>query len=184
MMENITIKINVIGESGVGKRRLFEGKNVSDMSNWDTQGIEFYRIDKNIQGIKFRNLFWVINPAEEKKDIRKSWYIGAFGVIVVCDVNQKETINKTLIWISVAIQYVYKDSPLIILGNKSPNQEKEKFQTRILYKTQISNGINFNMEESMKQSELISPNQAISEALEFIGNNFVQASRKIQEKKI
>jgi len=91
----------------------FHGKRVN-LSIWDTagQGIMMFFIIFFINMINFCKI-------EKFRSLTSSYYRGTHGIIVVFDVNDRESFDNVDQWINEAQLYAVKCDPVMLLiGNK------------------------------------------------------------------
>jgi small GTP-binding protein len=120
-MVELSFKIIVIGPAAVGKssliRRLIEDKFTLHYSF--TIGVDFstkiieYDSDK-----KARLNIWDIGGQDRFKTLRRNFYIGTHGAVVVFDLTRAQTYSKMKDWVSDMDQLLEEKVPLVILGNK------------------------------------------------------------------
>jgi len=121
-MEDYSFKIIVIGPAAVGKssiiRRFVENK--FSLQYKFTIGVDFlsktveYEKDK-----KARLIIWDIGGQDRFKSLRRSFYEGTNGALVVFDLSRAKTFSKMKDWISDMKQLIGERIPVVIIGNKS-----------------------------------------------------------------
>lgn len=123
MSEQIyTFKTIVIGPAAVGKssliRRFIENK--FSLHYKFTIGVDFMSktVDYEI-GKSAKLTLWDIGGQERFKVLRRSFYEGTNGAIVVFDLSRAQTFPKMKEWLSDARQAIETDFPVVIIGNKS-----------------------------------------------------------------
>ncbi len=121
-MEEYSFKIIVIGPAGVGKssliRRFVEDK--FSLQYKFTIGVDF--ITKTVeydQEKKVRLLIWDIGGQDRFKSLRRNFYDGTNGALLVFDLSRVQTFSKMKEWLSDMKQSIGKDIPVVIIGNKS-----------------------------------------------------------------
>ena len=89
----MSIKLVVIGESGVGKSNLILRfkENRFDDQLIPTIGLDFYSDDFTIKGKKVRVQIWDTAGQEKYRATAKTYYKLAHGVILVYDVTQRQS---------------------------------------------------------------------------------------------
>ncbi|XP_018792101.1 PREDICTED: ras-related protein Rab-18 [Bactrocera latifrons] len=120
-MNDKTIKLLVIGESGVGKssliRRFVEDK--FDDNHDVTIGMDFKSKVINIDGLEYKLALWDTAGAERFRSLTPSFYRKAFGAVLVYDITNRESLTKLEAWLTELENY--SDNPnivTIVVGNK------------------------------------------------------------------
>lgn len=116
-----TLKILVIGESGVGKSSLLL-RFTDDHFDPDqavTIGVDFKVKTLTVEGNKTKLAIWDTAGQERFRTLTPSYYRGAQGVILVYDVCNRNTFTKLDMWLNELEQYVTKqDVVKMVVGNK------------------------------------------------------------------
>ena len=88
-------KILLIGDFGVGKTSLIRRyvDNTFDDRYLTTIGVKISRKHVVVDGIQCELLIWDIEGAATTDQIPESYFKGASGVIFVCDISRKQTIQ-------------------------------------------------------------------------------------------
>jgi small GTP-binding protein len=121
-MFEYVLKIIVLGPGGVGKSSLIRRfvKNEFTFNYKFTIGVE---INSNLVEYKkgsFAQLtIWDIGGQDRFKILRRNFYEGTYGALVVFDLSRAQTFPKMKEWISDMNQLIDRKIPIIILGNKS-----------------------------------------------------------------
>lgn len=116
-----TLKILIIGESGVGKSSLLL-RFVED--NFDpeqtlTIGVDFKTKRLTIDGNAVKLAIWDTAGQERFRTLTPSYYRDAQGAILVFDVNSYATFAKLEVWLSELDTYSTKSNIVkMIVGNK------------------------------------------------------------------
>ena len=123
MSEQIyTFKTLIIGPAAVGKSSLIRRfvENQFSLHYKFTIGVDFMSKTVDYETGKAAKLtMWDIGGQERFKVLRRSFYEGTNGAIVVFDLSRAQTFTKMKEWLSDARQAIEKDFPVIIIGNKS-----------------------------------------------------------------
>lgn len=121
-LEQIIIKLVLLGEGTVGKtslRHSYLGKEFST-SYLATLGADF-AIHEVLykKGWLVRYQIWDLAGQPRFTNLRKSFYIGAQGALVLYDITKPHTLEKTSNWIEEFFQHNGKGKqPIILIGNK------------------------------------------------------------------
>lgn len=115
------LKLIVIGPGAVGKSSLIRRfvENKFSFHYKFTIGVDF--MTKNVEyepGKSAKLTLWDIGGQERFKVLRRSFYEGTHGALVVFDLSRANTFTKMKEWLSDARQYIENDFPAIIIGNK------------------------------------------------------------------
>ncbi|MFX1417887.1 MAG: Rab family GTPase [Promethearchaeota archaeon] len=121
-MEDLSFKVIVIGPAAVGKssliRRFVEDKFT--LAYKFTIGVDFST--KTIEYApkkKARVTIWDIGGQDRFKTLRRNFYEGTHGALVVFDLSRAQTFSKMKQWISDMNQILEEKVPTVILGNKA-----------------------------------------------------------------
>ncbi len=120
-MAELSFKVIVIGPAAVGKssliRRFIEDKFT--LTYKFTIGVDFStKIIEYAPGKKARATIWDIGGQDRFKTLRRNFYEGTHGAIVVFDLSRAQTFSKMKEWVSDMNQLLEEKVPLVILGNK------------------------------------------------------------------
>lgn len=116
-------KVCLLGDFAVGKtslvRRFIEG--LFDEKYLSTLGAKVDRktlnLEKNGQAVKLKLLIWDIAGSEKFNMMMGSYYNGASGAILVCDLTRPETITSLKKYVD-NFWKINPNTPLVIAGNK------------------------------------------------------------------
>lgn len=116
-----TLKILIIGESGVGKSSLllrFTEDNFDPEQNL-TIGVDFKTKKLTIDGNSVKLAIWDTAGQERFRTLTPSYYRDAQGAILVFDVTCYQTFSKLETWLSELDTYSTKSDIIkMIVGNK------------------------------------------------------------------
>jgi small GTP-binding protein len=121
-MAELSFKVIVIGPAAVGKssliRRFVEGSFSLNYKftigvDFSTKSIE-YEPEK-----KARVTIWDIGGQDRFKVLRRNFYEGTHGALVVFDLSRAQTFIKMKEWVYDMNQILLEKVPFVILGNKS-----------------------------------------------------------------
>lgn len=123
-----TIKILIIGESGVGKSSLML-RFTDDDFDQDlalTIGVDFKTKIINIDGVNIKLAIWDTAGQERFRTLTPSYYRDAQGAILVYDVNKRSTFQKLDSWLNELEIYGTKSNMAkMVVGNKIDQGERE-----------------------------------------------------------
>ncbi len=116
-----TLKVVLIGDKAVGKTslcRAYFGETFESQYKF-TIGGDFYirRLEREDEVIVVQ--IWDLAGQEQFELVRKSYYLGASGIILVFDVTRPDTLANLVNWIQEARECLKGALvPLLIMGNK------------------------------------------------------------------
>jgi len=119
MSETYVKKITIIGEPAVGKtslsRRFVTGSFEADYLS--TIGVDVYRKDMKINETSIVFQIWDLGGQDKYEAVRRNFYKGATGAIIVFDVLRSETFERLSYWIE-EMQQTAGSIPFVLCGNK------------------------------------------------------------------
>ena len=74
---------------------------------------------RSIEDREVRFQLWVLHPKDRFGDVKKTYYIGSLGAIVIFDINRYESFNSVNKWIHEIWSGAGNDIPIVLLGNNS-----------------------------------------------------------------
>ncbi|KAK6165952.1 ras-related protein Rab-18A [Patella vulgata] len=123
-----TLKILIIGESGVGKSSLLLRftDDTFDPEQAATIGVDFKVKTLAVDGNKAKLAIWDTAGQERFRTLTPSYYRGAQGVILVYDVCSKQSFNKLDAWLNELETFSTKhDMVKMLVGNKIDKEKRE-----------------------------------------------------------
>jgi small GTP-binding protein len=118
-MSSIQKKICLLGDFAVGKtslvRRFIEG--VFEDKYLSTIGARVSRKVLTVRGVSLTMLVWDLAGEEKFAQVMNSYYRGAAGALLVCDLTRADTI-PALKDLAQAFWSVNPHTPVVIVGNK------------------------------------------------------------------
>ncbi|MFX1240630.1 MAG: Rab family GTPase [Promethearchaeota archaeon] len=121
-MYEYVLKIIVIGPGGVGKSSIIRRfvKNEFSFDYMFTIGVEINSKLVEFEKDSFALLtIWDIGGQKRFKILRRNFYEGTYGALVVFDLSRPQTFSKMKEWISDLNVIIEEKVPIVILGNKS-----------------------------------------------------------------
>lgn len=123
-----TLKILIIGESGVGKSSLLLRftDDLFDPQLSATIGVDFKVKTLTVEGNKTKLAIWDTAGQERFRTLTPSYYRGAQGAILVYDVSCRETFTKLDNWLNELETFANKpDIVKMLIGNKIDKSNRE-----------------------------------------------------------
>ncbi|KAJ8267973.1 hypothetical protein COCON_G00131450 [Conger conger] len=123
-----TLKLLIIGESGVGKSSLLLRftEDTFDAEVAATIGVDFKVKTVAVDGNRAKLAIWDTAGQERFRTLTPSYYRGAQGVILVYDVTKRDTFTKLSNWLSELETYCTKnDMVKMLVGNKIDKENRE-----------------------------------------------------------
>ncbi|XP_052802453.1 ras-related protein Rab-18A-like [Mya arenaria] len=123
-----TLKILIIGESGVGKSSLLLRftDDTFDPEQSATIGVDFKVKTVTVDGNNAKLAIWDTAGQERFRTLTPSYYRGAQGVILVYDVCSKSSFSKLEAWLNELETFSTKhDLVKMLVGNKIDQNKRE-----------------------------------------------------------
>lgn len=123
-----TLKILIIGESGVGKSSLLLRftDDLFDPQQAATIGVDFKVKTLEVEGNKAKLAIWDTAGQERFRTLTPSYYRGAQGAILVYDVSSRDTFSKLNVWLNELETFANKpDIVKMLVANKVDKQNRE-----------------------------------------------------------
>lgn len=118
------LKLLTIGDSGVGKSWLLlrwsgeTGKLVKGATSMPTIGIDFKMKTVMIDGKRVKIQVWDTAGQERYRNITKTYYRNAHGVVLVYDITDRTSFNNIRSWIQQIQVHADVNVNKILVGNK------------------------------------------------------------------
>lgn len=123
-----TLKILIIGESGVGKSSLLLRftDDTFDPEQSATIGVDFKVKTLQVDGNRAKLAIWDTAGQERFRTLTPSYYRGAQGCILVYDVSSKQSFAKLDNWLSELETFATKHEIVkMLVGNKIDKDKRE-----------------------------------------------------------
>ncbi|MHA1146150.1 MAG: Rab family GTPase [Candidatus Helarchaeota archaeon] len=150
-------KVCVVGDWSVGKTSLIQ-KFAHDVFIKDykpTMGTDIVVKDLYLDdGSSVNFMIWDIAGQQKWENVRKRYYAGCSGIFIVYDSTRFTTFqNVKQKWFVEVQDFVEKNIPIMIVGNKSDLEDIRKVKTEDLKKLQEEIGAISSIETSAKTGE-------------------------------
>ncbi len=119
--EDYTIKIIVVGDSGVGKSNILS-RYANDQFNIEskaTVGVELFPKTFKVNDKVVKVLMWDTAGQERYKSLTAAYYRGAKGAVIVYDITRPESFNNVDKWFNEIRENGEPNAQLLMVGNKS-----------------------------------------------------------------
>jgi len=121
-MSEFTFKIIIIGPAAVGKSSLIR-RFVEEEFSFEykfTIGVDFMAKSVEYEKGKLAKLsIWDVGGQERFKFLRRNFYEGTHGAILVFDLSRANTFPKMKDWLVDMNSIIQKDIPMLMIGNKT-----------------------------------------------------------------
>jgi len=136
-----TLKILIIGESGVGKSSLLLRftDDVFDTQLSATIGVDFKVKTLSVDGNTTKLAIWDTAGQERFRTLTPSYYRGAQGAILVYDVSSKDTFAKLDVWLNELETFANKPDIVKMLVANKIDKVTKYFLSIYFYKYLILN---------------------------------------------
>lgn len=120
------IKLLLVGDSAVGKTCLVERfcDDKFDSFSMMTVGVDFKIKIVNVDGFKSKLQIWDSAGPERFRSISSSYIRGSHGVIIVCDITNKESFDSIDFWIN-CINSQSSKIGVVLVGNKYDYEQRQ-----------------------------------------------------------
>ena len=126
--KSISIKITLLGDSGVGKSSIILRYNLNTFQEdfHSTNGANYTQKKININDINYQLDIWDTAGQEKYRSLGRNFYRDAYIVILVYDIIRKDSFdNLKNIWYPELLKYGEKFKILAVVGNKCDRYEEE-----------------------------------------------------------
>ena len=125
---DFSFKFLVLGESGVGKTCIILRYTNNEFlcNQLSTIGVDLKIKYISIQTKALKILIWDTAGEERFRNITSQYYNGSDGIILVYDVNSRDSFNKVSFWVTQINQKINVDKVgIILVGNKIDIKKRE-----------------------------------------------------------
>lgn len=115
------IKVALIGDCGVGKTSIVNRiTGLGEMPTTATAGAQFSTcFGKTIEGEEYELALWDTAGAEKYKSIIPMYFRNSDIVVVVFDVNERDTFEHVESWVNLAKEHESGIDNILLVGNKT-----------------------------------------------------------------
>lgn len=130
---NRTFKVVLIGDGAVGKtslRRVYLGEGFIT-SHMPTIGVDFAQTRFDLDGVNIRLIIWDLAGQPTFEKVRRHYYVGSSGIILVYSVVDRESFDNASKWLVEAYKYMGKLPPTAVLANKTDLRQDNPFEKNV-----------------------------------------------------
>ena len=180
----VSIKITLIGNSGVGKTCIIRRYSLNDYveNPTSTTGGNYSSKFVEINGQKYQLDLWDTAGQERYRSLTKHFYKDAYIIVLVYDITKQDTFEELKsIWYPNVLQMGEKYTVLAVVGNKSDLFEDEEVKEEEARKYTESIGATF-MQVSAKNGDNI---ELLFDTLvrKYLGPEFMANLEKMKKEK-
>lgn len=178
---DITFKIIVLGDAGVGKSCLVSkaSKGVFEDSYSPTLGFEFLVFNVKINGKIIKLQIWDTCGEELYRSLITSFYRNSSLAIMVYAINDKQSFANISAWLKEVKLLSYPDIKIFLVGNKADLKKERKVDIKEAKTFVEQNDIHYFNETSAKTG--LNSKEVFVEAARILYNDFVKYKGKKRE---
>jgi small GTP-binding protein len=128
------LKVVMMGDGAVGKTSLVlrYTQNVFSPEYKQSLGASFAVQDLKVQEKRVKLIIWDIAGQPSFRQVRRHYYSGAHGALLVFDVTEPATFMNAQDWFE-DFRHVCPEGAVILIGNKADLQDKRRVPTQAAY---------------------------------------------------
>ena len=179
---DLSFKIIVIGDSGVGKTRLSNKatKNTFDDSYNTTIGFEFFSFNIKMFEKVIKLQVWDTCGQELYRSLITNFYRNASLAIMVYAINNKDSFDNIDVWLKELKIHSNPDSKVFLIGNKIDLENERKVNREQGEEYSNQNNFSLFMESSAKTG--FNAQKIFIEAARILYNNYLKYNNQIDDK--
>lgn len=176
---DISIKLVICGEAGVGKTNLLSRYvfNTFDINSKSTIGVEFYSKQVSWRGKRISVQLFDTVGQEKFRSVCSNYFRNADGVVLVYDVTHFDTFTKLTAWRTLIGQTAKQDIPILLVGNKTDLKEQRRVTVDEGQKTAQKYSYFF-----METSALSNENDCVHKAFELVIDEMCKSKKEEMER--
>lgn len=125
---DVTYKVLLIGETGVGKTSLircyFNPNESFRVALMPTIGVDFVTVVTNVDGVRIRLQIWDTAGQERFRTLTSMHFRGTKGILLVYDITNAGSLDQLQYWIKTMNKHNLMYEEVILVGNKSDYDRK------------------------------------------------------------
>ena len=179
---DLSFKIIVIGDSGVGKTCLSNKatKNTFDDSYNTTIGFEFFSFNIKMFEKVIKLQVWDTCGQELYRSLITNFYRNASLAIMVYAINNKDSFDNIDVWLKELKIHSNPDSKVFLIGNKIDLENERKVSREQGEEYSNQNNFSLFMESSAKTG--FNAQKIFIEAARILYNNYLKYNNQIDDK--
>ena len=179
---DLSFKIIVIGDSGVGKTCLSNKatKNTFDDSYNTTIGFEFFSFNIKMFEKVIKLQVWDTCGQELYRSLITNFYRNASLAIMVYAINNKDSFDNIDVWLKELKIHSNPDSKVFLIGNKIDLENERKVNREQGEEYSNQNNFSLFMESSAKTG--FNAQKIFIEAARILYNNYLKYNNQIDDK--
>ena len=149
---DLSFKLVVIGDSGVGKSCLTKKATTNVFENFysPTIGFEYYTFKIRIKDTDIRLQIWDTCGQETYRSLISSFYRNSSLAILVYSIDNKDSFKNLEIWLNELKVNSNPDVKIFLIGNKSDLENNREVTSTDAENFKMENSMNLFMESSAK----------------------------------
>ena len=149
---DVSFKIVIIGDSGVGKTSLsIKGvRNEYEDYYTPTIGFEFFSLFIRINNIVIKLYIWDTCGQEVYKSLTTNFFRNSSLAIIMYAINDRKSYINVESWLNEIKTASNPDEKLFLIGNKCDLEELRQVKTEEAHKFSVENGFDYFIETSAK----------------------------------
>ena len=170
---NLTFKIIVLGDPGVGKSSLLgrATKNIFNAEYQTTVGFEFLTFTEKIGEKKVKLQIWDTCGQETYKSLISNFYRNASLAMLIYSIDSRESFNNIIKWLKEIKLQSNPDIKVVLIGNKADLENKRQVTIEEGNKFKEENDILFFQEASAKSG--INAKEIFHEAAKILYDEYI-----------
>ncbi len=179
---DLSFKIIVIGDSGVGKSCLTNKatKNIFEESYNATVGFEFFSFNIKMFEKIIKLQIWDTCGQELYRSLITNFYRNASLAIMVYAINNKDSFDNIDVWLKELKIHSNPDSKVFLIGNKIDLENERKVNREQGEEYSNQNNFSLFMESSAKTG--FNAQKIFIEAARILYNNYLKYNNQIDDK--
>ncbi len=179
---DLSFKIIVIGDSGVGKSCLTNKatKNIFEESYNATVGFEFFSFNIKMFEKIIKLQIWDTCGQELYRSLITNFYRNASLAIMVYAINNKDSFDNIDVWLKELKIHSNPDSKVFLIGNKIDLENERKVSREQGEEYSNQNNFSLFMESSAKTG--FNAQKIFIEAARILYNNYLKYNNQIDDK--
>ena len=170
---NLTFKIIVLGDPGVGKSSLLgrATKNIFNAEYQTTVGFEFLTFTEKIGEKNVKLQIWDTCGQETYKSLISNFYRNASLAMLIYSIDSRESFNNIIKWLKEIKLQSNPDIKVVLIGNKADLENKRQVTIEEGNKFKEENEILFFQEASAKSG--INAKEIFHEAAKILYDEYI-----------